>query len=390
MAANPGRNRKEPNRNELLRRKTEKVDAGTDGFRFDLQRFASEERTLPPSPKRIREARERGEVAKSQELGPALLLLLLGIFLEVLGRLAVRGPVGFTVGLLQEAPPPGEWTGEWLGGLMARAAVAFLQGALPFMLVALVLGVSAQLAQVGFLFTVKPLQPRLERLDPLKGFQRIFSRRGAFELVKSIFKVAVVGSVAYWVLSGTVPRLVGLVHLTPDLALREVGRALSRLLWTTAAIWLIIAAFDYAFQRSEHLNRLRMTPYEWKQEQKELEGDPHVRQRIRQRQRQISSRRMMQAVRTADVVVTNPTHVAVALKYEMERMNAPVVVAKGADHLARRIREEALAHGVRVVENPPLARALYEACDVDQEVPERLYRAVAEVLALVWRLRRGL
>lgn len=361
---------------------------GPTEFRFDLQRF-SEERTLPPSPRRLREARERGEVAKSQELGPAILLLMLGLFLELVGRFVAQGPVAFTVQLFQEPPPAGAWTREWLGGLMVQAATAFIQAAGPFLLVALVVGVGSQVAQVGLLFTAKPLAPKLERINPVAGFQRIFSRRSLFELAKSIFKVAVVGSVAYWVLSGTILEFVGLIHATPVIALQQVGRALSRLLWTTAGVWLVIAAADYAFQRSQHMNRLRMTPYEFKQEQRETEGDPHVRQRIRQEQRKIAGRRMIQAVRTADVVVTNPTHVAVALKYEMDRMNAPVVVAKGADYLARRIREEARAHGVRVVENPPLARALYEACDVDQEVPERLYRAVAEVLALVWRLNRG-
>lgn len=361
---------------------------GPTEFRFDLQRFSGE-RTLPPSPRRLREARERGEVAKSQELGPAILLLMLGLFLELVGRFVAQGPVAFTVQLFQEPPPAGAWTREWLGGLMVQAATAFIQAAGPFLLVALVVGVGSQVAQVGLLFTAKPLAPKLERINPVAGFQRIFSRRSLFELAKSIFKVAVVGSVAYWVLSGTILEFVGLIHATPVIALQQVGRALSRLLWTTAGVWLVIAAADYAFQRSQHMNRLRMTPYEFKQEQRETEGDPHVRQRIRQEQRKIAGRRMIQAVRTADVVVTNPTHVAVALKYEMDRMNAPVVVAKGADYLARRIREEARAHGVRVVENPPLARALYEACDVDQEVPERLYRAVAEVLALVWRLNRG-
>ena len=236
---------------------------------------------------------------------------------------------------------------------MAQAALAFARAAGPFLLVALVVGVGAQLAQIGFLFTAKPLAPKLERINPVAGFQRIFSRRSLFELAKALFKVAVVGAVAYWVLSGTILQLVGLIHATPVIALQQVGGALGRLLWTTAGAWLVIAAFDYAFQRNQYLTRLRMTPYEFKQEQRETEGDPHVRQRIRQEQRRIAGRRMIQAVRTADVVITNPTHVAVALKYEMDRMNAPVVVAKGADYLARRIIEEARAHGVRVVENPP-------------------------------------
>jgi len=382
-----GKNRKSPNRNERSRQ-GQGDPVRPDGFRFDLQRFA-EERTIPPSPRRLREARERGEVAKSQELGPALLLLMLGLFLDQAARFVAQGPVRFTIQLFQEVPPPGEWTREWLGGLMAQAALAFARAAGPFLLVALVVGVGAQLAQIGFLFTAKPLAPKLERINPVAGFQRIFSRRSLFELAKALFKVAVVGAVAYWVLSGTILQLVGLIHATPVIALQQVGGALGRLLWTTAGAWLVIAAFDYAFQRNQYLTRLRMTPYEFKQEQRETEGDPHVRQRIRQEQRRIAGRRMIQAVRTADVVITNPTHVAVALKYEMDRMNAPVVVAKGADYLARRIIEEARAHGVRVVENPPLARALYEACDVDQEIPERLYRAVAEVLALVWRLKHG-
>ncbi|HEY8531385.1 MAG TPA: flagellar biosynthesis protein FlhB [Limnochorda sp.] len=383
-----GKNRKSPNGNERSRQDSRLEPAGQVTFRFDLQRFA-EERTVPPSPRRLREARERGEVAKSQELGPALLLLMLGLFVGLVGPFAARGPATLAVQLFQEPPPAGAWTREWLGGLMAQAALAFIQAAGPFLVVALVVGVGSQVAQIGLLFTTKPLEPKLERINPVAGFQRIFSRRSLFELAKSVLKVAVVGSVAYWVLSGTILELVGLIHATPVLALEQVGRALSRLLWTTAGVWLVIAAADYAFQRSQYLNRLRMTPYEFKQELRETEGDPHVRQRIRQQQRKIAGRRMIQAVRTADVVITNPTHVAVALKYEMHKMNAPVVVAKGADYLARRIREEALAHGVRVVENPPLARALYEACDVDQEIPERLYRAVAEVLALVWRLNRG-
>ncbi|HEY8495581.1 MAG TPA: flagellar biosynthesis protein FlhB [Limnochordales bacterium] len=352
---------------------------------FDLQRFA-QEKTEAPTPRRREQARQRGQVARTGELGTALVLLAGFGAAAALAGSAGRALLNLTKYYLEQA---GAWRPD-PGSLQTLFMYVVLQAALvvgPLMLVAALVGAFSQIVQVGFVVSGEPLKPRLDRINPIAGLQRIFSRRALVDLVRSVAKVAVVGWIAYREVRNALAMLPDLLRVPLGDAVALVGQVVLRTgLWIGGAL-LLIAAADYLFQRNEYERQLRMSRQELKEELKQTEGDPQVRARIRQRQRQLASRRMMQAVPTADVVVTNPVHLAVALKYDAISMSAPVVVAKGAGLLARRIKELAEEHGVPVVEDVWLARALYHGVEIGQEIPVELYRAVADVLAFVYRMR---
>jgi flagellar biosynthetic protein FlhB len=249
-------------------------------------------------------------------------------------------------------------------------------------------GVSASFGQTGSIFSLEPLNPDLNRLDPIQGLQRLFSPRQLLEGLRVILKATVVIAVAYSLVKTEV--LVAPSHFEgqPGYILEMFGRSGKLIFLTLAGVLSVFAAADFWFQRYEHSKNLRMTKQEAKQEHREREGDPQIRARIRSIQREMARKRMMQAVRKADVIVTNPTHIAVALIYDKSKMAAPKVVAKGADFLAQKIKEVAAQAGVPRVENVPLARALYKTVKVGQLIPHALYQAVAEVLAYVYRLKQ--
>ncbi|MGB9618999.1 MAG: EscU/YscU/HrcU family type III secretion system export apparatus switch protein, partial [Armatimonadota bacterium] len=260
---------------------------------------------------------------------------------------------------------------------------------LPMVTAAAAVGLAANVLQVGLKVTTKALAPDWSRIDPIKGLARVFCRRSLAELAKSTAKVVVVGWVVYAFLRGEYPKMMDLAGMSPLM----IGQAAFELCWRlmarACAAMLIIAAIDYIHQRIQFEYSLRMTKQEVKEEYKRTEGDPIVRSRVRQRQREIARRRMMQDVARSHVVITNPTHLAVALRYDPEEMAAPTVVAKGQRLIAERIKEIARIHGIPLVENPPVAQMLYKTVDVGQQIPEQLYRAVAEILAMVYR-RGGL
>ncbi|OUM97977.1 MAG: flagellar biosynthesis protein FlhB [Firmicutes bacterium ZCTH02-B6] len=352
---------------------------------FDLQRFA-QEKTEAPTPRRREQARQRGQVARTGELGTALVLLAGFGVAALLAGTASRSLLALTRHYLEQSAA---WQPD-AGAIQALFVSLVMQAGLivgPLMLAAALVGALSQVVQVGFVVSGEPLKPRLDRLNPVQGLQRIFSRRALVDLVRSLAKVAVVGWIAYREVRTALVMLPDLLGAPFGEAAALVGQVVLRTgLWIGGAL-LVIAAADYLFQRSEHERQLRMSRQELKEELKQTEGDPQLRARIRQRQRQLASRRMMHAVPTADVVVTNPVHLAVALKYDAVSMSAPVVVAKGAGLLARRIKELAEEHGVPVVEDVWLARALYNGVEIGQEIPVELYRAVADVLAFVYRMR---
>lgn len=350
--------------------------------------FFAQERTEPATPRRIQRARSRGQVARSPELAAALGLL--GGYLA----LRVSGPYAWQwlLGLARDA-----WGGGWWGapvlepadlpGLSLRTLLTTAAVAGPPLVAAALVGLAANLAQVGFVLTGQPLVPDLSRLNPLLGLQRLLSRRALVDLAKALLKVAIVGWVAWRTIAGRLAELPLLAGVRAEAVLHHVSDMVGAVVLRVGMAWLVLAALDYAYQRWEYQQSLRMTRQEVREELRETEGAPEVRQRIRRRQREVARRRMMAEVPRADVVITNPTHYAVALRYEAETMEAPEVVAKGAGVVARRIREVAEAAGVPVVENPPLARSLYEAVDIGQAIPQALYQAVAEVLAFVYRLK---
>jgi flagellar biosynthetic protein FlhB len=235
------------------------------------------------------------------------------------------------------------------------------------------------------MFTTEPLRPQWERISPAQGLRRIFSTRSLVELVKSMAKIGIVVALIFWALADAPARLLPLSSVEVSASYQEIFRFLLRMAGAAALALALIALLDFLFQRYDHEKQLMMTRQEVREEHKETEGDPIVKSYLRSMQREWSRRRMMEGVRKADVVVTNPVHVAVALHYDPARMSAPKVVAKGARLLAKRIREIALEAGVPVVENPPLARALHESCRIGAQVPLPLYRAVADLLAFVYR-----
>ncbi|MBE3580471.1 MAG: flagellar biosynthesis protein FlhB [Thermoanaerobacteraceae bacterium] len=350
---------------------------------FDLQLFA-EEKTEEATPHRLQEVRRKGQAARSNDLSTALVLLAVipflywqrEAFLEGMARLVG----GFIAGPRQDLDA---------GSLAAILYPAFREigGMLALLFgVAAAVGVAANFVQVGFLFSGENISPKLENLDPIKGLQRLFSRRSLVELVKGLGKVFITGLVVWQVVKGRFYDLL----FTMDMSLVQVLETVSRLVFqvglAAVTVFLAIAVLDYVFQKREFLRNLRMTKTELKEELKQTEGDPLVRSRLREKQRQLARHRMMHAVPRATVVITNPTHLAVALRYREEE-GAPRVVARGAGSIARRIVEVARENKVPVVQNPPVAQALYRQVELDQEIPVELYQAVAEILAHIYRLQ---
>jgi len=344
------------------------------------------EKTEPASQRRLEQAREEGQVARSQELNTCAVLFGSGMLLYASAsglmndaRQLLAGGLTLTRDQMLDSHQllPHLFQQTW------HALVAL--GPLLALVIAVV--VLAQTGVGGWVFSTKPFSPQFSRLNPIAGFGRMFSKHGLVELAKALLKtilVTVVVSVAIWKERDT---LVALLTMSLPDGVASIGRLLGLTFIVGAGSLVLVAAVDVPFQIWQHHHRLRMTKEEVRQEMKETEGDPHIKARIRQQQREMARRRMMAAVPTADVVVTNPTHYAVALKYESSGGRAPRVVAKGADAVAAKIRELAQEHRVPLLDAPPLARALYKHTDLGDEIPALLYKAVAEVLAYVFQLR---
>jgi flagellar biosynthetic protein FlhB len=350
-----------------------------------------QERTEPATPKRREDARKKGQVARSRELPAAVGLLAAALFFWVGGGAMVTGAgrmMRDTLGRVVQA----DLSLPRFQALLLSTAGDAIGLLAPLMVVMAAVGVAANVLQTGPVASLHPLAPKLSKISPAKGLKRIFSAVTLMELFKSILKVTVVCAVVYGVLKGEAARIPELAGSDVHALLPYMGRVAFRIVLSTGLALLMLGAIDFAFQRFEHEKRLRMTRQEIKREMRETEGDPMVRARIRSIQREAARKRMMSDVPGADVVVTNPTHLAVALKYAPDSMAAPRVVAKGAGHVAARIREIATQAGVPLMEDKPLARALYKAVEVGREIPFELYQAVAEVLAFVYRMndaRRG-
>ena len=353
-----------------------------------LQLFA-QERTEPATPRRRREARRKGQVARSAELGGALVLLAVTFALYLLSGWIWREVSAYAVQVYQEKLVDAAAEAGQIPALLLEMTAVAARAVAPLLAIAVVVGFFSQVAQVGFLAAADPLKPQLRRIDPVSGLKRIFSKRALVELVKATLKIALIGAVAYATLKATAPAVLEFGRMPLEQAVRLTGDIVYRVaLWVSLTL-LVIAALDYWYHRWEFEQSIRMSKQDVREELRQTEGDPQIRAKIRQRQRQIAGMRMMAQVPKADVVITNPVHLAVALAYDAATVDAPVVVAKGAGPLAARIRETARQHNVAVVENVWLARALYESAPLNARIPEDLYQAVAEVLAFVYRLRRA-
>ena len=343
------------------------------------------EKTEAPTPRRLEEARERGQVPRSTDLTAALTLLAGMAALYLLGGQVVGTLVTALKDMLQFGHERNLTSESVVTDFVALSRTIGLAVA-PVMGAIAVAGIAANLIQSGPVFSAYPLKPSLEKLSPAKGFGRIFSKRSLMRFVGNMAKLAAIVWISYLAIAGDAPRIVAMSGMDVRALAAGCAEMVLSLGLKLAAVFVVLAVFDYMYQRWQYQQDLKMTKHEIREEMKRMEGDPLIREQRRHIQRQMAMRRMSAEVPRADAVITNPTHLAIAIRYDAEAMAAPRVVAKGADLLARRIREIALEHGVPIIEKPALARALYRAVEVGQEIPVEFYKAVAEVLAFVYRL----
>jgi len=345
-----------------------------------------EERTEQATPRRREEAREKGQVAKSTDLCAALTLLGSLVILQVAGSGMLEALTLLTRSSLDSLSDGGV-TADSVRSYYGYCAYFLFAASAPLLLGTLAVGIGANLLQSGFIWSAEPLTPDLGRLDPFKGMGRLVSRRGAVRLLISLFKVVVIGTVAWVTIKNDLSATASVIGLGPfSIVLFSAGLVL-KLGYRVVAALIILALADYAFVRFQYERELMMTKQEIKEEMKRMDGDPLTRDRRRRMQRQIIMQRMMHKVPQADVVITNPTELAIAIQYDPDEMSAPVCVAKGAGFIAARIREIAAAARVPIVENKPVARLLYKRVEVGSEIPVELYQAVAEILAYVYRIK---
>ena len=346
-----------------------------------------QEKTEKATSKRRQDAREKGQVAKSRELasvavlGACLVYFYFGASaiatrLMELMRTSFRKSGQMTISI------------DTIQPLLIDLLFQTFALLAPFLLVAIMAGLMINILQVGFLFSSEAITPKFSKIDPIKGLQRLFSLRSLVELVKSLLKMAIIGVVAYLTIRGESLKLPPLMDLGVSDILRYMGEVSFKIMYSTCFVLVILAVLDYGYQKWEHERSLKMSIKEIKEENRQTEGDPLIKGRIKRLQREMARKRMLAAVPKADVVITNPTHLAVAIRYEPETMNAPCVIAKGADFLAEKIKEIARNSGVPIVENKLVAQVLYKMTPVEQAVPENLYKAIAEILAHIYSLKQ--
>ncbi|MBI3433142.1 MAG: flagellar type III secretion system protein FlhB [Hydrogenophilales bacterium] len=347
---------------------------------------SDQERTEAPSPQRLEKAREEGQVPQSRELATFVVLMTSGAALWMMASSLGQTMSKIMRGGLQFDPAIARDSAY----VMTQLSDQFMAAALalaPFLALVVVAVLASPLLLRGWLFSTKAFVPDFKRLNPLSGIKRMFSTQGLVELVKSLAKVGLLGVVAAWLIWSNLDAIFSLSMEEPSGAIQHMGNLIGKVFLLASGAMIFIVVLDLPYQLWSYFNKLKMSKEELRQEARESEGDPHIKARIRAQQREAARRRMMSEVPTADVVVTNPTHYAVALKYTEGKMGAPRVVAKGADAVAARIRELAAENKVPLLEAPPLARALFRHTELGDEIPATLYAAVAEVLAYVFQLR---
>ena len=357
---------------------------------IDLQLFAGDsgDKTEKATPKKRKDAREKGQVLQSKEINTALLLLSVFLGVKLFGGYIYNSISVFLKTLITEyAKTSDTFSISRVYKIFAEIGTILLKTMGPLLAIALVTSLIVEYAQVGFLFTMKTLGFKFDRINPLKGIKRMFSMRSLVELLKSIIKVIIVGFVAYSYMAGETIKVLNLARMDIiSVALYIVQASLGVAIRICIAL-VIIAALDYLYQWWDFEKGLKMTKQEVKEEYKQMEGNPEIKSKIKQKQRQISMRRMLQDVPKADVVITNPTHFAVAIRYDEKKSAAPIVTAKGQDFMAMRIKEVAKENKIEIVENKPLARTLYSTVNIGEAIPPELYQAVAEVLAFVYSIK---
>lgn len=344
------------------------------------------ERTEAPTPKRISEARKKGQVARSHELSSAAMLLAAAVLLRGPGATLVQESQNLMVTSIASINNT-EVTVDSITGIFMSAVQSLLPSLVLIGAGFLATAVIVNTAQTKLLFTTSKWKPDISRLNPINGFKRMFSKNGLIELGKSLLKLLVVGYFAYDFLNGNKDQFLSLEHQQLSLGISHFVDMAFSLILRVAAAYFALAAMDYLYQRWSYMKSMRMNREEIKEEMKQQEGDPFIRGRIRSQQRRMARMRMMSNVHKASVVVVNPTHLAIAIQYDPKNMSAPKVVAKGAHLVAQRIVKIAKENNIPVIQNIPVARALFKAVEIDREIPGEFYTAIAEILAYVYRMK---
>lgn len=346
-------------------------------------------KTHDPTERRLRQLREDGNVPHSREVNNLFAMLGMVAVAGLAAPWAFRRLVEMGAGLLQNAGTEPMENTPAVGAVLSRVGISFLTTLLPLLLIMLVAGYLGSWVQNGGILSSKPLAPKLSKISLIEGFKRMFSLKSVVELLKSAVKIVVIGAAMGIVVWQRRDTLVGLLDSDLITILKHFNQLLMWLLGTAVAIMAVLGLVDYLFQRFQYIAKNRMSPQELKEEMRDSEGDPHIKQRQRQIRRERSRKRMMSAVPKADVVITNPTHYAVALRYKPDEGDAaPTVIAKGVDAVAMRIREIATENNVPLYEDPPLARELWRSVEIDQSIPITLFEVVAKVMAFVMELKK--
>lgn len=348
-----------------------------------------DQKTEEPTSKRISDTEEKGNFAHSREINSSFILLAALLGFMILGEQSTRHVMISWSGMFTES-----WTlqltSEELFKVTVNSMKAFVKIAGPFLILVMLAGLLSNLIQIGGLrFSSHPLIPKFNKLNPLTGFGRIFSKNSLMELFKSLFKVGIISVISYFVIKSHWKEIPPLMGFGVGQILSFMGFVALEIIFNVLLVMIFLSLLDFAFQKFTYLENLRMTKQEIKEERKETDGNPQIKQRIRTVQMEMARKRMMSAVPEADVIVTNPTHISVAIKYDTEKYAAPLVIAKGVGPIAMRIREIARENDIPLVEDKPLARTLNKTVEVGQMIPASLYKAVAEILAYVYKLKHS-
>lgn len=382
-----------------MRECTEKAQSYTDNelnivLHYNLQWFAADgeggEKTEPATDKKLRDARDEGKVAKSKELTAAFDLIVLFLVLKVFMSFVGEKLLGFFSYIYNRMPDFLNETQKDMSSVTVRnfmndIILQFLLTCLPFFIFGVVVTILVSIVQVGWKVTTKPMAPKLDKFNPINGFKRIFSKDAIFELIKSVLKIGVILYMAYSSIKSHQNDIFILYELPLKRAVALVGDIIINTGLKISIVYLVVGIVDYIYNKHKFNEDMKMTKQEVKDEFKNTEGDPAIKGQQRKRMQEASQRRMMQDVPKADVVITNPTHFAVAIKYDADTNQAPVVTAKGQDYVAMKIKEIARDNNIRIVENKPLARMLFHNVELGAEIPPELYQSVAEILAMIYK-----
>ena len=354
---------------------------GTVGFMLSMS-----DKTEEPTPKKKKDARKQGNIAKSAEVNKAMTFIAILVVIYMMSGSIISELQGFIVNILS-----GDFSmtmnDNTIKILMFKVMMSFMKIVLPISLIIMVFGILGSLIQTGLFFSMESLKPKFSKLNPLTGLKNMFSMKAIVNLIKSMVVICIMIYLGYSFMSKNFEGIIKSGDIYLPYLFNIVLDLIKRILTSITLAIAVVAALDYGYEKFSHKKGLKMTKQEVKEEYKQMEGDPHIKGKIKQKQRQMANQRMMQAVPSSTVILTNPTHISIAIRYEQGKDTTPIVVAKGVDEVAFRIREIAKSHDIPIIENVPLARLIYKEVDIDQEIPEEMYKAVAEVLVAVYKIK---